>query len=85
MSNQPIRLSDSQLATIMILAQPLQPRCRTIFLQLLTNEPRGRHDIGDGELTGAADPAPLDDGRSPPRLRPPRSRIWRGMVRNSAS
>jgi hypothetical protein len=46
----PSCLSDSQLATLMRLAQPLQPQCRDAFLGILVHELRDRADIGDGEL-----------------------------------
>jgi hypothetical protein len=46
----PIRLSDDQLATLMHLAQPLQPQCREAFLHILARELQGRADVGDGEL-----------------------------------
>jgi hypothetical protein len=49
-SSPPMCLTDSQLAELMRLAQPLAPPCRDAFLRILAHEFRGRRDIGDGEL-----------------------------------
>jgi hypothetical protein len=46
----PLALTDAQLAALMRLAQPLQPRDRDAFLRILAYELRDRHDVGDGEL-----------------------------------
>jgi hypothetical protein len=45
-----LRLSDSQLEGLVLLCQPLVPRCRDALLRILSYQLRGRHDIGDGEL-----------------------------------
>ena len=45
----PLALSDSQLATIMRLSEPLAPTCRDTLLRILAHELRGRLP-GDGEL-----------------------------------
>jgi hypothetical protein len=34
----------------MRLCQPLALRCRDALLRILAHEPRGRRDVGDGEL-----------------------------------
>jgi hypothetical protein len=46
----PLRLTDEQLTAIMKLARPLQPQCRTAFMEILSHILRGRADVGDGEL-----------------------------------
>ena len=45
-----LRLTDQQLDEIFLLARPLSPGCRDMFLQFLALELRGRVDIGSGEL-----------------------------------
>jgi hypothetical protein len=46
----PLRLCDAQLDALMMLAKPLQPRCRDAFLRILAHELRDKRDVGDGEL-----------------------------------
>jgi hypothetical protein len=51
MPQPPLALSDSQIASIMALARPLQPAQRSAFLELIAASLRGRAgQIGDGEL-----------------------------------
>jgi hypothetical protein len=45
-----LRLSDTQLADVMRLCQPLAPHCRDALLRILAHELRGRNAVGDGEL-----------------------------------
>jgi hypothetical protein len=46
----PLALTDAQLTALMILAKPLQPRCRSTFMRIVAHVLHGRGDIGDGEL-----------------------------------
>jgi hypothetical protein len=74
-SEEPLRLSDTQLDEIMCLCQPLALHCRDALLRILAYELRGRCDIGDGELHRLArmiitdnrlfDPPDIDGGRMP--------------------
>jgi hypothetical protein len=46
----PVHFTDQQLDEIFRLTKPLQPACRTAFMEILSHILRGRADVGDGEL-----------------------------------
>jgi hypothetical protein len=50
MQTQPISLTDSQLAAVMVAASVIAPARRSAFLQALAEELRGQAAVGDGSL-----------------------------------
>jgi hypothetical protein len=46
----PLALTEAQLAALMMLAKPLQPKYRNTFMRTLAYVLCDRRDVGDGEL-----------------------------------
>jgi hypothetical protein len=46
----PLKLTDSQITTVMQLSRPLLPDQRVAFVELLTAKLNGHREIGDGML-----------------------------------
>jgi hypothetical protein len=46
----PLKLTDSQITTVMQLSRPILPDQHVAFVELLTAKLNGRREIGDGEL-----------------------------------